>query len=75
MQQFRGKLLLLSHYLHDGFGAAVGEDVTIVKTSPKRIYYNFFSRPVSASGQCPQMDTERCGVNGSRSCAKLIWAG
>jgi hypothetical protein len=31
MQQFREKFLLLSHYLHDVFGAGFGEDVTTVK--------------------------------------------
>jgi hypothetical protein len=50
MQQFREKFLLLSHYLHDVFGAGFGEDVTIVKTSAGATLLQFFSRPVSANG-------------------------
>jgi hypothetical protein len=69
MQQFREKFLLLSDYLQDGFGAEIGEDVTIVKTYPEQLYYSFFPRLVSAGGQCPQMDTEFCGVNGIRVAA------
>ena len=61
MQQFREKFLLLSHYLHDVFGAGTGEDVTIVRTSSGATLLQFFSRPVSVNGHGACCGVSRVG--------------
>ena len=50
MQQFREKFLLLSDYLHDVFGTAMGDGVTIRRRPREPVYFNFF---VVECPQCP----------------------
>src|SRR5271156_3672550 len=66
MQQFREKFLLLSDYLHDVFGAASGDGVTIMKTSAGAVYFNFFVGSVRKWTRAP------CDVSQFRSSWQIV---